>query len=98
MTNLVRPDYYVATVMVEGGQPVDIECVDVIDALGLGFRLGSALKYLWRAGKKTPDRVSDLKKARTFIDSEIARLARVERAVTDSAAVAVGDISGTHFP
>lgn len=48
------------------------ECIDVIEGLGLGFSLGNALKYLWRAGRKG-NAVEDLKKARWYIDREIAR-------------------------
>jgi hypothetical protein len=51
-----------------------LDCLDVIAALNLNFALGSALKYLWRAGRKTPDRIQDLEKARDFIDREIRRL------------------------
>lgn len=54
-----------------------VECLDVIEALGLGFNLGNALKYLWRAGRKDPAKlVEDLKKSRFYIDREIARLER----------------------
>jgi len=50
-----------------------VECIDVIEALGLGYRLGNAMKYLWRAGHKG-SMVEDLRKARWYIDREIARL------------------------
>jgi hypothetical protein len=54
-----------------------LECIDVIESLGLGFHLGNALKYLWRAGRKDKAKtVEDLKKARFYIDREIARLER----------------------
>ena len=52
-----------------------IECIDVIEALGLGFHLGNALKYLWRAGHKG-DALEDLRKARWYLEREIARLER----------------------
>lgn len=49
-----------------GAQPVDIaEC--------LSFNAGNALKYISRAGRKG-DALEDLKKARWYIDREIARL------------------------
>ena len=38
-----------------------------------GFCIGNALKYLSRAGLKTPDALTDLKKARWYLDREIAR-------------------------
>lgn len=49
-----------------------IECIDVIEALGLGYHLGNALKYLWRADHKA-NGLEDLRKARWYIDREIAR-------------------------
>lgn len=69
----MRPQYYRVKVR-EADTPrqVEIECLDVIDALNLGFNLGNVLKYLWRAGRKTPDALDDLKKARTYIEREIA--------------------------
>lgn len=50
-----------------------VECQDVIDALDLNFNLGNTLKCLWRAGRKTPDTLEDLKKARQYLDFEIAK-------------------------
>lgn len=49
-----------------------LECIDVIESLGLGYHLGQVLKYLWRAGRKG-DALEDLKKARWYLDREIAR-------------------------
>jgi len=48
----------------------NIECIDVIEQLGLGFALGNALKYIWRCeekGKKT----EDLEKAIWYLKREI---------------------------
>lgn len=50
-----------------------IEAIDVIEAFGLGFRLGNVLKYLLRAGRKGVA-LEDLKKARFYLDREISRL------------------------
>jgi hypothetical protein len=47
-----------------------IEPWDVIHAWGLDYFAGSALKYISRAGKKGP-RITDLKKARHFLDKAI---------------------------
>lgn len=47
-----------------------VEAIDVIDAFGLGFNLGNAVKYLLRAGRKG-DALTDLKKARWYLDREI---------------------------
>ena len=46
-----------------------MECLDLIEALGLDFHLGNAFKYLFRAGKKGGEaRNKDLAKARTYLD------------------------------
>jgi hypothetical protein len=51
----------------------------VINAWGLNFSLGNALKYISRAGLKDPSKViEDLEKARWYLDHEIARLRRRE--------------------
>lgn len=57
-----------------GGAANPYEAIKVIDALGLNFSLGSAFKYIARAGKKSPDPVEDLMKARWYINHEIARI------------------------
>jgi hypothetical protein len=49
------------------------EAIKVIEAWGLGFSLGNALKYICRAGRKGSEgRVEALQKARWYIDREIA--------------------------
>jgi len=54
-----------------------IEVIDVIEAYGLGFCLGNAIKYVLRAGRKNAETyVEDLKKARWYIDREIQRAER----------------------
>lgn len=50
-----------------------IETIDFIEAKGLGFCLGNVVKYVARAGKKD-DKLEDLKKARWYLDREIASL------------------------
>lgn len=51
------------------------ETIKVIEAWGLGFCLGNAVKYISRAGKKDPDKVvEDLRKAVWYLEREIARL------------------------
>lgn len=52
----------------------DVECLTVIQALNLNFALGSAMKYIWRAGRKTPDPRQDLVKAIDFLMIELNRL------------------------
>ena len=49
-----------------------VECIDAIEAaLGtegaIAYCRGNALKYIWRAGKKS-DAVEDLKKANWYLD------------------------------
>jgi len=68
--NVEHPDHYNV-----GG----IEVIDAIEAwaFGEGFNRGNAIKYIARAGRKDPlKEVEDLKKARQYIDFEIARLER----------------------
>lgn len=54
-----------------GGAENPYEAIKVIEAWSLGFCLGNAVKYIARAGKKG-DRLEDLKKARWYLDREIA--------------------------
>lgn len=44
------------------------ECIDVIESLGLGYHLGCAAKYIYRAGIKTPDPGEDLRKAFWYVE------------------------------
>lgn len=51
------------------------EVIKVIRAWNMGFSLGNAIKYIARAGKKDPDKtIEDLRKARWYLDEEIAHL------------------------
>lgn len=52
--------------------PSGVECITI--TRHMNFNLGNALKYIWRAGLKSPDPVQDLKKAAWYIQDEIARL------------------------
>lgn len=50
--------------------PSGIECIQITEHMN--FCLGNVIKYLWRAdGKGVP--IQDLKKARWYLDREIAR-------------------------
>lgn len=53
--------------------PSGVEAIAITEAFN--FCVGNAIKYLWRAGLKG-DAVEDLRKARWYIDREIARLER----------------------
>ena len=51
-----------------------IETIDYIEAKGLGYHLGNVIKYVSRCGHKTGvDPMKDLKKAKWYLDREIAR-------------------------
>jgi hypothetical protein len=51
--------------------------IEVIEAWGLTFCTGNALKYLARAGRKPgEDAVTDLKKAIWYLQRELARRER----------------------
>jgi hypothetical protein len=58
-----HPPHYTA-------HPSGIECIDVVEHMG--FCLGNAIKYIWRADLKG-DAIEDLRKARWYIEREIAR-------------------------
>jgi len=63
-----HPDHY-------GGADNPYEAIKVIEAWGLGFCLGNAVKYISRAGKKDVSKtIEDLKKARWYLDREISNL------------------------
>jgi hypothetical protein len=57
--------------------PSGVECITIAEHFG--FNLGNALKYIWRAGLKSPDALQDLEKAKWYISREIERLKRGDR-------------------
>lgn len=58
-----------------GGADNPFEAIKVIEAWRLGFNLGNTVKYIARADhKKVP--LEDLKKARWYLDREIANRSR----------------------
>lgn len=50
--------------------PSGVECIDVVEHMG--FNLGNAIKYIWRADEKGAA-IQDLEKARWYIERELAR-------------------------
>lgn len=57
-----------------------IECIEYIEDKGLGFHLGNAVKYITRAGKKSPGKkIEDLRKAMWYIDRYIQLEEKRER-------------------
>lgn len=62
-----------------GGESNNYEAIKVIEAWGLGFCLGNTVKYISRAGKKETDKtIQDLKKAKWYLDREIAKLESID--------------------
>ena len=55
--------------------PSGIECIQITEHMG--FNLGNALKYIWRCDLKL-DAVEDLRKARWYIEREIAKRTKVD--------------------
>lgn len=51
--------------------PSGVECIAITEHMN--FCVGNAIKYLWRSGQKG-SAIEDLKKARWYIDREIARI------------------------
>ncbi len=60
--NIERPKHYTQ-------HPSGVECIQITEHMG--FCVGNAIKYLWRHDLKGG--IEDLKKARWYIDREIAR-------------------------
>ena len=50
--------------------PSGVECITVTEHMG--FNLGNAVKYIWRADLKA-SAVEDLQKARWYIDRELKK-------------------------
>jgi len=49
--------------------PSGVECIDITEHMG--FNLGNAMKYIWRADLKN-DAIEDLQKAKWYIEREIS--------------------------
>ena len=66
--NVNHPTHY-------GGENNPYETVKVIEAWGLTYNTGNAVKYISRAGKKDPAKhIEDLEKAVWYISREIENL------------------------
>lgn len=67
--NVSHPPHYA------NGWSNNAEVIDLTEHLS--FCAGNVVKYICRAGRKDPDKhVEDLKKARWYLDREIARIER----------------------
>jgi hypothetical protein len=62
--NVNHPKHYTS-------HPSGVECIEITEHFN--FCIGNAMKYLWRAGLKG-EQIEDLRKARWYIDREIARI------------------------
>lgn len=62
-----RPPHYTS-------HPSGVECIEVTEHYN--FNLGNAIKYVWRAGIKSPNPLEDLRKAAWYINREIKRLTK----------------------
>lgn len=58
-----HPRHYVS-------HPSGVECIQITEHMG--FNLGNAIKYIWRADLKD-DAVEDLRKAAWYVNREIER-------------------------
>lgn len=58
-----HPPHYTA-------HPSGVECIQVTEHMG--FNLGNAVKYVWRADLKG-DAIADLRKAIWYLEREVAR-------------------------
>jgi len=56
--------------------PSGVECIEVTEHFN--FNKGNAIKYIWRSSDKGKE-VEDLRKARWYIDREIARILNGEK-------------------
>lgn len=66
MSDPINPDHYKS-------HPSGVEAITV--TRHMGFNIGNAMKYLWRAGLKADNSaIQDLKKAIWYLEDEIERL------------------------
>jgi hypothetical protein len=81
-----NPEHY-------GGANNPYEAIKVIDAWGLDFHLGNAVKYISRAGKKNSMKeIEDLQKAEFYIKHKIKLLQEKEIRLSPSPVYASGTI------
>jgi hypothetical protein len=70
LDNVNHPQHYTR-------HPAGIECIEVIEHFPLN--LGSAIKYIWRAGLKSENtQIEDLQKAVWYLNREIRRIETFE--------------------
>lgn len=69
MSDPINPRHY-------RSHPSGVECIDIAEHMG--FSLGNALKYIWRADLKNG--IEDLRKAAWYLNREIALRERLQAA------------------
>jgi hypothetical protein len=52
--------------------PSGVECIQITEHMN--FCLGNVVKYVWRAGLKDADTLTDLRKAAFYLNREIDRI------------------------
>ena len=57
------------------GHPSGVECIEITEHMG--FNLGNAVKYIWRADLKN-DAIEDLRKAVWYIQRELQKRTKIE--------------------
>lgn len=67
--NVNHPKHYT-------NHPSGVECIEITEHFN--FNKGNAIKYIWRSADKGKE-VEDLRKARWYIDREIARILNGEK-------------------
>ena len=65
-----HPSHYTSSPASCSGCGLSIECIQVTEHMG--FNLGNAMKYVWRADLKA-DAIQDLRKAAWYIEREIQK-------------------------
>ncbi len=66
----INPSHYT-------NHPSGVDCADVTEHFS--FCIGNVIKYVWRAGLKSREVLEDLRKARWYLDREIARLEKAAK-------------------
>jgi len=82
MSNVNSPAHYVAVLE----DNFRVECLDIIDSLGMSLNRGSAFQYIWRAGRKEgtiEKEIEDLEKAVFYLNREIKFLKRQKEELDD---------------
>jgi hypothetical protein len=71
MSKVDHPSHYQCGERLSDGSST-YEAINVIEAWELGFNLGNTVKYISRAGKKHENVLEDLRKAKWYLDRQIA--------------------------